>query len=246
MIEFRPGVLWLIENHRTSQAETDMNKPTITLSLLALGFGAIASSQPPPDRPLSFKEERMTFEYTVGAGEGVIIIEAESEESLGRIEVNNPDGEPILQMWTAPGQTLSLQSFIVETRESSAAEILSAFSEGVYDLRGRTDEGEEVVGSALLSHEMLRAPVVTFPLDGAVGVPTNLNVSWVPDPDARAYKVVVEQNDNDGLTVELPAGSHNFQVPDGFLESGTETFVEVGAVSRNGNCTLVEVSCTTW
>jgi len=73
-----------------------------------------------------------------------------------------------------------------------------------------------------------------------------MTVSWIPDPDARAYRVILEQNDNDGLIVTLPPGSHNFQVPDGVLDSGMETQVEVGVVAHNGNCTLVEVVCTTW
>ena len=117
---------------------------------------------------------------------------------------------------------------------------------GVYALDGRTSDGSAVTGSTRFSHELLRAPIMVFPLDGAVGVPTNMNVSWIPDPDARAYRVVLEQNENDGLVVELPAGSHNFQVPDGILDAGTETMVEVGVVSRYGNCTLVEVVVTTW
>ena len=76
-------------------------------------------------------------------------------------------------------------------------------------------------------------------------VSTNLTVSWVPDPEARAYRVILEQGETDGLTAVLPARSSSFQVPDGILAPGTESHVEVGAIGPNGNCTLVEVSFTT-
>ena len=226
-----------------------MNKSTITLSLLALGaigLGAIGWSQPAPDVTYFFKEERMILEYTTGAEEAVVIIEAESEQSLGRIEIRSPDGEPIIKLWTAAGRSLALQGFLVETRETSLASLMESFEEGIFELNGQTTDGIEVTGRARFSHELLRAPIIVFPLDGAVGVPTDMTVSWIPDPEARGYRVVLEQDENDGLVVELPAGSHSFQVPDGVLDSGTETQVEVGVVSRHGNCTLVEVIVTTW
>ena len=76
-------------------------------------------------------------------------------------------------------------------------------------------------------------------------IPSGIVVSWTSDPSTVAHRVILEQDENDGLVVQLPAGANEFRVPDGFLLPGTETHVEVGAVAANGNTTLVEVGFST-
>jgi hypothetical protein len=113
-------------------------------------------------------------------------------------------------------------------------------------MRANTPEGLPAVGYAELSHQLQRPPVLLQPFDGAQGISTTPLVVWVPDPEVSEYRVNLEQGETDGLSVRLPAGSGAFQVPYGVLRPGTETQVEVGAVGRNGNVTLVESYFTTW
>jgi hypothetical protein len=74
---------------------------------------------------------------------------------------------------------------------------------------------------------------------------TGLTLLWQNDPQALGYTVILEQDDNDGLSVEMPAGSSSLVVPDGFLKSGTETLFEIAAHGPNGNRTILETKFTT-
>ena len=223
-----------------------MYKSTIALAVVTLaplGWQQELQQFPPY---LQLKDEQMILEYDANTDEVVVIVEGESEEALIQVEVRTPSGSPIIKLTSQETQGLALQSFMVETLESSYAEVLQAFAEGIYDIRARTVDGEPMLGSVALSHALPPAPVITYPVEGDTNVPTsNFTVSWVPDPEASGYRVSLEQNDNDGLTVELPAGTGVFHVPDGILKPGTRTFVEVGAIGLNGNCTLVEVGFRT-
>jgi hypothetical protein len=216
------------------------------LALAALALAAAGWNQAGGGAPLSFKEERLLLEYSPSADEAVLLMEAESEEGLGRVEVRDPDGRPLLRLWTAKPQQLALSGLRVETLEASPALLLADYPEGLYDLRAVTLDGSTMLGCAALSHELLPAPVVTWPLQGMEGIPTaGLLVTWVPDPDAAGYHVVLEQDENDGLMVNLPPGAGELRVPDRLLRGGTETKLEVGAVGANGNITLAEVVFTT-
>lgn len=214
--------------------------------LAALSLAAVAQPGRSAPSPVSLKEERLTLEYTATNGEAAVVMSAESESLLARVEIRDPRGTRVLDLRGEEGKRLALSGFEVESRESSPAELLETFAEGVYDLRARTVDGELLVGSAYLSHELPRAPTVTHPLEGSRDVPAeDLVVTWMPDPHAVAYQVVLEQNENDGLSARLPAGRTSLRVPAGVLAPGTASHVEVGAVGPSGNCTLVEVSFTT-
>jgi hypothetical protein len=217
-----------------------MYKATITLAALALATPGSQQIHAVPD--LRMKEEAITIEYTVGANEGVVVLEAETEETLDLVEIRNSRGAPILRLQADASREIALSGFVLEASESDPATLLQRYPEGVYDIRGRTVAGQQVRGKALLSHELLAAPLVVYPSEGAAGVPSRgLTVSWVPDPGAVGYRIGLEQGESDGVTARLPPGSSSFQVPDGILEPDTETQLEIGAVAPNGNCTLVEV-----
>ena len=135
---------------------------------------------------------------------------------------------------------------MLESRETTLQPLFDIYPEGTYTLRARSMDGRPVLGRAKFSHQLPAAPQILFPQEGDADVPvTGLQVRWNADPSAARFRVVLEQGDNDGLQVELPAGTTSMVVPDGVLRSGTETLVEVGAVGANGNCTLVEVSFQT-
>ncbi|MEW6074279.1 MAG: hypothetical protein AB1726_17005 [Planctomycetota bacterium] len=221
-----------------------MYKPILAVATLSLT--ALGSDRSAPQPYLQLKEEAMYIEYAATTDQAVVIVEAESEEGLNRVEVQAPGGATVLRMQAGGGQLVSLSGFLVESRELDSSSLFASFAAGVYELRAETRDGQAVVGSAVFDHLLPPAPAVVYPYEGAEDVPTNLVVTWVPDRAVKAYRIVLEQNENDGLAVELPAGSNSFAVPDGILAPGTESMVEVGAIGTNGNITLVEISFTTW
>lgn len=211
------------------------------LALAALGW------QQERNRPvLSLKEEAMTLRYAAGADEGVILVEAESEARLDHVQIVRPDGQLVFELRSPSEASNGVMRFAVEMLESDMGSLSESYPEGVYDILARTADGRLAKGSAFLSHALPLAPQVVYPRDGAIGVPSsNLVVTWLPDRAATGYRVDLEQNENDGLTVQLPAGSNSLRVPDGVLAPGTETSLEVSAIGANGNCTLVELRFTT-
>ena len=217
------------------------------LSVLALAFTSSGSGgpfqrvSPFVDTPLRLQEEALTIEYSPARNEAVLVVEAESETSLGQVEVVGPHGERVFQLHAGD---LPLQGFVIETHESTPQVLFKRYTRGTYDLRARPIDGRAVIGSAVLSHELLDAPVLVLPTPGS-GVPTNTVVSWVPDPSATQYTVTVEQGENDGLSVTLPAGTSTFQIPFGVLQPATDTHVEVAAVGSHGNRTVSEVEFRT-
>ncbi len=221
-----------------------MLKATMTLTVLALA--ALGAQQERRWPVLPLKEEAAILEYTATAGEAVVRVEAESEEELDGVQVHDPEGGLILELQAGRGKDRGLSGFVVETRESSLEELFETYPEGAYDLLASTVQGRPARGRAVLSHALPAAPRVIYPYEGAVKVPSSrLLVRWVPDAGAVRYQVSTEQDENDGLTVELPGGSSSFLVPDKILRPGTRTQLEIAAIARNGNRTLVEVNFTT-
>jgi len=218
-----------------------MYRTTAAFSLLALA--AFGFQQANEGVIFQLKEEEMILEFNATLNEAVVIASAESEEALTRVDVRGTTGSPVLHVWAPQGGTLS--GFEVETAEASLPDLLATYAEGEYAMRARAQDGRLVSGSAVLSHLLPAPAIVTYPLDGDSNVPTDPTVTWTPDPGASAYQVILEQDENDGLTVKLPAGSGSFHVPDRVLRSGTETLLEVVAIGANGNRTQVEVSFTT-
>lgn len=233
-----------------------MPKPSLPLTLLALAPAFLGV--PGPDRrpeprrldetpreALRLKEEAMTIEYLPAIDEATLVMSAESEASLNRIQLVRPDGRSVLRMQCGDDEALELQGYNLEAREVGFAQFLRNYPAGRYDVRAWTVDGQVVTGHAILEHGLLREPAVLYPTPGAEDVPTNLTVGWLPVEGAVAYQVTLEQNENDGLVVRLPADSGSLVVPPGVLAPGTESHVEVGAIGANGNRTLVEVEFTT-
>lgn len=187
------------------------------------------------------KEELMVLEYTPAADEVAIKFSAESEAHLVRIEMRAPSGERVLQIQADEGGKRSLSGFKMETREYHLNELFETYMPGRYEIRARLSDGRVVRGSALLSLELLPEPLVMYPAHGATGIPTSFLAVWVPDPEAVGYRIGLEQGDTDTMIVNLPAGARSFRVPPGVLESDTETYIEVAAIGRSGNETVVEV-----
>ncbi len=216
-----------------------------TIAFTALAFAALGENQQ-DTRPSSLlKEETMTIEYFPETNQATLVMEGESEELLQSVEIRNPLGTRIVELGAGNGPAVALAGYKVETTESSLQALIETYAEGIYDIRAQTSEGRYALGKAVLSHEVLPAPVVLYPTEGSRDVSTTFITGWFPDPEAERYRVNVEQGENDGITVQLPAGTSSFQVPEGVLAPGTKTHLEVGAIGKNGNTSMVEVFFTT-
>ena len=211
--------------------------PLALLSTMAIG----AQDRQDPTEVFSIKEEAAHIEYTATSGEAVIVFEAESESVMRNVQIVQPDGTPVLRLWAAAGAEARISGFIVETGEDSAEGLLASYAAGRYSMVAESAEGIRAEGGAELSHVLLPAPTVLYPLEGSIGISTTATITWLPDSSAVEYRVVLEQDENDGLTARLPAGTSTFQVPAGILRPATLSHVEIGAVDQSGNVTYVEV-----
>jgi hypothetical protein len=198
---------------------------------------------PAPVRSLA--EAAATIEYDAANGVAALTFEAESEDALRSVEIRDAAGDAVLRIGSVAPQRLRLGGFVLESHEASLGALQAKYAPGFYSMRARTVEGETLGGGAVLSYELPDAPVMLAPLDGATAVPVNFTLSWIDVPSAAGYRIVIEQDENDGLKVSLPAGKSSFQVPDGVLAPGVETHVELSAVGECGNRTMVEVTVTT-
>lgn len=220
-----------------------MFKVTIAFSVVALAALGMQEARRAP--VLRLKEEALILEYTATADEAVIKVEAESEEELKFLQVRNPNGQLLFELRARNTHIHTLSGFEVEMQESTANELLEMYPEGIYEIRGRSADGRFALGRGRLSHSLPLVPEVIHPYSEAVLSPDDLLLMWVADEDVEGYVVSLEQDENDGLTVNLPAGSESFRVPNGVLLPGTETQFELGAIGPNGNITLVEIEFMT-
>jgi len=229
-----------------------MQKPEIALVVVLCAAFGWQDRAPAPalgsrtDRAVAaLKEELMTLEYTPAVDEAAIKMKAESEDFLESVEIRDPRGRRVFEVGGSIADHRALSGFVLETQELTLRELSKLYLPGEYDIQGRTMDGRRARGAAELSLDLLPEPIVLYPAEGAVGVPTSFVARWAPDPDAIGYRVCAEQGENDGLVVELPQGSESLVIPPGVLQGDKETFLEVGAIGPNGNSTLIEVEFRT-
>ncbi len=156
------------------------------------------------------------------------------------------------------GTELFLESAEPDFSELPLEEFLERFPEGEYKFRGVSLEGELLVGSATLTHNIPDGPVLVSPLEGGLlQDPNNTVLMWEPVSPSNgspiiAYQVLVVQTDSPfqaipkiTLDVMMPANATSLAVPPGFLLPDTEYEWEVLAIEEGGNQTLSSSFFTT-
>lgn len=140
---------------------------------------------------------------------------------------------------------LGLTELRFESAEPSPAETMALFPPGTYTFVGKTLEGDRLVGSATLSHDLLPPPVFS-PSKGELVDRHNTVLTWNPVPGVASYQVTVS-NDALGvvLAVDLLASVTSLRVPPTFLTPNTTYDTEVLAIAPNRNVTLTEGTFTT-
>jgi hypothetical protein len=130
-------------------------------------------------------------------------------------------------------------------KELSLAEFKRRFPEGRYHFEGRTIEGQRLIGSSFLSHDIPNGPGIIFPAHGDT-VDKYVVARWAPGMqppgvEIVAYRAIFEREDPVRvLSVDLPASVTRVTVPPQFLKPGIEYLFELQAIEASGNITFSE------
>ena len=206
---------------------------------------------------IPFEKAKIIFEFNSTAQDLGIQVSLDAEP-WKEIQIVDPKGRTILEV-EGKGRLnkFGLTELFVESNEPNFAEmskdeILARFPAGVYKFSGKTVEGDKLVGTATLTHNIRDGPVIVSPLANNVVDPNNTRIRWnavttPPGINIVGYQVIVEQVDNDQLgaaprifDVKLPGTRTSVMVPPEFLEAGTQYIFEVLAIEVGGNQTISE------
>jgi hypothetical protein len=225
------------------------------LALTAAASVASAGQETAAQTP-RLSQAKILFELNATAQDAGIqaLVDAEGWDIM---QVFSPDGELLLDI-QADGSVgdIGVTELFFESAEPSLAdlpldELQAMFPEGKYRFEGRTVEGQKLVGSARLSHDLPGEPNVVSPAEGAVVDPNNTVIEWEPviQPvgiEIAGYQVIVELPDPLRVfSVDLPAGDTSVTVPAEFLDPGSDYKFEVLAVADNANQTIHEGTFST-
>jgi hypothetical protein len=172
-------------------------------------------------------------------------------EPWAKMKVFDPTGKVILNVIArgALGKNQGVTEGFFESSEPGfdeqpLSEFLALFPEGVYKFRGKTIEGDQLVGSALLTHALPLAPIVLPPIDDGAVVIEWMRVPNPPGSRIVGYQVVVETDNDEGavrvFSADLPRSIREIRVPGEFLRPGGDYKYEVIARERSGNQTISE------
>jgi hypothetical protein len=179
-----------------------------------------------------------------------LVLDGEAWKSL---KLHTPGGRKILDVkgkgklksfgligLTAESNNPGLDEFPLE-------EFKALFPEGQYVLRGKTVDGQKLVGTATLTHDFPAGPVVLAPGRDAVVSPDNVVVSWNPVTEPPGivivgyHVVVARDNPHRVISIDLPPDATSVTVAPGLLDPDTDYKVEVVVVGTSGNETGTEV-----
>jgi hypothetical protein len=232
----------------------------VLIAGIALLMGATATVL--PAQQLRLSEAQIFFEFNSSAQDlGVQVFLDGEWESLS---IFDPNGNKIFDV-SGKGsvEELGLTELFFESVEPPIGEggthtfdqILSLFPEGRYSWLGVTKEGDDIVGTATLTHDIPDGPVILSPAEGALVDRNNTVISWLPVTTPKGiqivkYQIIVEQPDVGGfrkrvLSIDVSAGVTSLTVPREFLKLKTDYIFEVLAKEVTGNQTITEGSFKT-
>jgi hypothetical protein len=177
---------------------------------------------------VEFDEAEIFFEFNSTDNDiGIqIFFDAEGWED---VEVEDPEGDTIFEVENDEGlKDIGSTEVFTESEEpeldendlaAEIAEFQSQFPAGTYNFKGRTVEGDDLVGEAVLAYELPTATII----DGPTYLPENSNdeyvVKWTQPgggPDILGYEVVAE------LEVEVDGDEYTLVNTGIFLGGATQ------------------------
>ncbi len=183
-------------------------------------------------------------------------------EGWNRMTVIDPSGTQHLELAAQSGiGAQGLTEFFFESAEPSfdeqtLDELLARFPEGEYTFVGETVDGDEITGSAELTHDLPAGPVTSPAADATVDVSGPAQISWEQVTsafdgsgfvDVVSYQVIVEREEPvlRVFTIDMPSDARSVTIPPEFLEPDATYKYEVLAVEASGNQTITEVEFET-
>lgn len=202
---------------------------------------------------------RMIIEFNSSAEDIGIQVFLDQSSGWRSIEIIDPLGRELFSaeaegrlVRQGGGTELFLESVEPPLDELPLDVFFRRFPEGVYTFRGRTVDGERVVGAADFSHDVPVGPTIVSPEPGAgecaEGVTLPAVISWNPVATSITgapleivkYELIVE-NDDVNFDVIIPAAlGTSVTLPPEMLEPGTDYIFEVLAIEEGGNQTITE------
>jgi hypothetical protein len=173
------------------------------------------------------------------------------------VEVVDPSGNKIFEV-SGKGslEDHGLVELFFESNEPPDDEVpleqlVARFPAGDYQVRGQTVDGEELTGTATLTHVVPAGAEIVSPAEGATLDPSGpIVITWRPvtasllgqgDVDIVRYQVIVETGEPPrAFTADLAPAKTSVTVPVEFLEPATEYDFEVLAEEKSGNLTVIE------
>ncbi|MGH9024536.1 MAG: fibronectin type III domain-containing protein [Acidimicrobiia bacterium] len=239
-------------------------KPTVFLAtVLALLVGASAAiaarssgSSTPESGTVEFSDSRLKVEINATDGDAGLqpFIDGDPWK---KVRIINPEGDVIFKAQPeGKVKNYGLTELFSESSEPPFTEFplekfQRLFPEGKYRFRGRTIDGQKMVGAAKLTHDFPDGPVITSPTADQVVPAGSLLVQWndVTTPAGiviDGYQVLVVREDPLRVfNVDLPPTANSVTVPSEYFEPGTQYKVEVLAIEVSGNQTLTELDFAT-
>lgn len=196
----------------------------------------------------AFERIKVFLEQNVQDQDAEVKIEATGGKGgLAALQVKAPDGRTVID-FKAPDSRLGMRTVVLESPEPrNDGSVQADFPAGTYTFSGRSVGGEQLEGSATLSHALPAPTRLIHPRPDATNVPPQrLLIHWQAVKGLAAYVVVIEQEPSgQEIKVNLPADVTSFKVPDGFLRPGTEYKLGIGTVASDGNASFIETAFVT-
>lgn len=206
---------------------------------------------------VEFDDASIIIEVNATDGDAGIQIFMDGE-GWRAMTVTDPTGRRQLELNAEAGiGAQGLTEFFFESAEPSfdeqpLSELLARFPEGEYTYTGETIDGEEISGSAVLSHTIPAAPVTSPGNDEVVSAADPVVIAWeeVTEPadvEIVGYQVIVEREEPvlRVFSVDMPADARRVTVPAEFIEADANYKYEVLAIDASGNQTITEVEFET-
>lgn len=242
-----------------------------TYLALATGIGlgttggavlAMSDSAPQPDAahdardnaeaaPLRFADADLFIEINGTDGDAGLQTAIDAD-AWRRVIVLDPAGRSLLDFrgegrmagWGLTG--LTFESSEPAFDEVPFARFKARFPEGRYRFRGRSVDGDLILGSARLTHTVPRRPTVVSPQPDAAVPAAGFVVEWKPvarptGVEIVDYQVIIAGDRGEEYQVLFGPDVTRASVPPGVLVPGREYAVEVLARERSGNRTITEV-----
>jgi hypothetical protein len=190
-------------------------------------------------------------------------------EGWNLVDIMDPNGSTIVDVMGEGSVGLQgITEFFFESAEPSFDDLpldqfLARFPEGEYKFVGMTTEGDELVGTATLTHILPCGPEIKTPEEDEEVDPEDTVIAWEEvtkefDPDGECtdseeleivgYQVIVLREEPEPIlefSVTLPPTAREVTVPSEFLLPETEYKFEILAIEASGNQTLTESTFTT-